>query len=213
MESHARPTRPRGHGRGATPRPRAPEATTTARGVSLIECLIVVAILGVLLAGAVPGVSRWMARHQASTAINDLSHAIALARSEALRRSHRVYVAPHNGRWRDGWAVFVDRNDNRVFDPVTGGVGDDAIALHDPLARSITIGNTSGAAREPFTDVGQPQRPYVMFDGSGYPRQRNGGFGAGGIVVTARVGTATTTRTLCLASYGRLRVVENRATC
>lgn len=182
--------------------------TASDRGVTLIESMIVVAILGILLATAVPRFGRLLSAHRASTAINDLMQGFALARSEALHRGRRVYIAPLGGHWHDGWAVFVDRNDDRAFD-----AGDEVITVHAALPASITITATSGSAREPFTDVGRPQRPYVMFDGSGYPRQRNGAFNAGGIAVTDRTGDATTVRSICLASYGRARIVEDRSSC
>ena len=182
-------------------------------GVTLIELVVVIAILGVLLTSAAPSFVRFVSNHRASTAVNDLVHGIALARSEALKRSQRVYIAPIAGRWRNGWAVFVDRNDNRTFDAVTAGVGDELIARHDALPASIVISNPSGSAREPFTDSGSPARPYVMFDGHGFPRQRNGALNIGSIVVTDVTGGGSTLRTLCLASSGRTRIVNDRAKC
>lgn len=175
--------------------------------------MIVVSMFAVLLATAVPGVSRMLSAHRATTATNDFIHALALARGEALKRSRRVYLAPLDGRWRNGWAIFVDRNDNRVFDPLVQGAGDELIALHDAMPASIAMTNPNHAVRESFTDVGSPQRTYVMFDGQGYPRQRNGAFNIGSIVVADRTGSAVSLRTICLASYGRVRVIADRAGC
>ena len=200
----------------ATPNARrAPQRVHASRtqGVTLIELIVVVAILGVLLASAVPSFVKFMSNHRASTAVNDLLHGIALARSEALKRTQRVYIAPIAGRWRNGWAVFVDRNDNRAFDALTAGVGDELIARHDALPASIVISSGSGSVREPFTDAGSPARPYVMFDGHGFPRQRNGALNIGSIVVTDVTRSGSTIRTLCLASSGRTRIVNDRAKC
>jgi type IV fimbrial biogenesis protein FimT len=183
------------------------------RGMTLIEAMIVIAMLGILLASAVPSFARLLSAHRASTTTNDLVHAIALARSEAMKRGHRVYLAPTSGRWRDGWAVFIDRNDNRLFDPSSSATPDELIAQHDALPASIAITNPTSPSREPFTDVGSPQRTYVMFDGTGYARQRNGGLLLGSLTVTDTSGSIVTLRTICLASYGRVRIVVDRATC
>ena len=170
--------------------------------------MVTIAILSIVLASVAPGFGRIVSRHRASAAASDLAHDIALARSEALRRNRRVYLAPLTDRWRDGWAVFADRNDNRTYD-----VTDELVARHDALPASIAITNPNNANREPFTDVGSPQRTYILFDGSGYPRQRNGALNIGSLVVTDRTGGATTVRTLCLASFGRVRIVVDHAGC
>ena len=174
--------------------------------------MIVLAIIGVLVSVVVPSFSRMLSNHRAASASNDLAHAITLARSEALKRGRRVYLAPRGARWRDGWAVFVDRNDDRAYDGPASPAPDEAIALHDPLPVSIDITKPSGTG-EPFLDNGSPRRAYVLFDGSGYPRQRNGAFHFGSFSIVDRTGSETTMRTLCIASYGRVRIVVDRATC
>ena len=179
------------------------------RGTTLIEAMVVIAVLGILLAGAVPSAARLVSTHRAVAATDDFVHALSLARGEAMKRGRRVYLAPTGATWHDGWAVFVDRNDNRLFDATV----DEVIVRHAALPASITIANPSNPARQPFTDVGSPQRTYVLFDGAGYPRQRNGGLNVGSLVVRDQTGSATTVRTVCLAAYGRVRVVADRAGC
>ena len=109
------------------------------RGTTLIEAMVVLAVLGILLAGAAPGAARFISAHRAVAATDDFVHALALARGEALKRGRRVYLAPAGATWHHGWAVFVDRNDNRLFDPTV----DEVIVRHAALPASVTITNPS----------------------------------------------------------------------
>ena len=200
-------------GDGKNPRTKRTEAglaRSKAQGLSLVETMIVLGVVGILLAGAVPGLGRLLANQRASAATNDLVHGIALARGEALKRGRRVYLAPTTGSWRDGWIVFVDHDDDRRFD---AAAGDEPIAHHDALPATTAITNPSSATREPFTDTGSPQRAYLMFDGAGYPRQRNGALHPGSFVVTDRTGGGAAVRTICVAAYGRVRAVADRVGC
>lgn len=177
-------------------------------GTTFIETLVVLAILSILVATAVPSFSQGLSRHRAATATNDLLHGIALTRSEAIRRGRRVYMAPETGHWRDGWVIFVDRNDDRAFDP-----SDELITRHESLPASTSITNTSGAATEPFTDRGSPKRTYILFDAGGHARQRNGAYGIGGMAIIDRHAGGATIRSICVSAYGRARVVLDRASC
>ncbi len=184
-------------------RPRAARRSHRIAGTTLIEAMIVVVVIGILLSTAVPSFAAFLASQRVSAASNDLLHAIAVTRSEALRRGRRVYLAPLGAHWRDGWAVFVDHDDDRRFD----AAHDELILAHGALPASTTITNPSNPAREPFTDVGKPERTYLMFDGVGYPRQRNGAFSVGSLAVADHGAKTPVWRTLCVGSYGRVRVV------
>ncbi len=175
-------------------------------GITLLECLVVLAIVALLVGLGAPGFVDLLSGHRAAVATNDLVHALALARGEALKRARRVYLAPTGARWRDGWIVFVDRNDNRAYDAAGP---DEPIAQHEALPASTQVTNASGAIREPFTDTLPPPRTYVLFDGHGYPRHRNGALSPGSFLVTDRGAV----RTVCLAASGRVRVVVDRAGC
>lgn len=91
-----------------------------AQGFTLLEALVVVALLGILVAIAAPAVSGWSARHQVQAQAEGFLGSLVLARSEALRRQQRVSLCAQaanqtcdaNARWQQGWLVFVDANDN-----------------------------------------------------------------------------------------------------
>lgn len=94
------------------------------RGFTLLEALVVMALLGVLLALAAPGVSQLRQKHQMQSQAEQLQAGLLLSRSEALRRQQRVTLCVRGegedcateGTWAQGWLVFVDGNHNAVRD-------------------------------------------------------------------------------------------------
>lgn len=178
--------------------------TRRVRGFTLIELLVVIAIITIMLAIAVPSFTSFISNYRATSAVNDLLQGITLARGEALKRGRRVVMVPndgsHNpspsGSWSNGWTVFVDQNNDRILDPA-----DTLIFKHGALPDSITVAAPSSSTL-PFGDAN-----YVSYDGTGYPRRVDGTQLAGGIVLTDTTGSATNVRTLCLANFGRPRII------
>jgi type IV fimbrial biogenesis protein FimT len=90
------------------------------QGFSLVEALVVLALLAVLLGLAVPGVASLRVRHELQAVAEDVWNSLMLARSQALVQQARVVVCPaasmqtcdEQGHWAAGWHVFVDSNRN-----------------------------------------------------------------------------------------------------
>lgn len=196
-----------------TRRRRRPSPVTSHRGATLIESLIVLTIIAILLSTAIPSFTRFLSNHRVAVATNDLIHAIALTRVEALKRGRSVMLAPRGAHWTDGWAIFVDLNGDRRYDDAASSSPDETILVHDPLPKTLSITKPTGVTNEPFTDNGAPRRAYLMYDPGGYPRQKNGALSFGSFLLVDRTGGAVSTRTICVGSYGRVRVVLDRPTC
>lgn len=118
------------------------------RGFTLLEALVVLALLGILVSLAAPAVSDLRARHQVQAQAEGFLGSLVLARTEALRRQQRVSLcaqAGHStcdasGRWQQGWLVFVDANDNGLRED-----GETLIEVHPALPPAVRLDSASTA--------------------------------------------------------------------
>jgi type IV fimbrial biogenesis protein FimT len=123
-------------------------------GITVIEVMIVVAILAVLVALAAPNLSELFIRNRLDTAANDFTTALNLARSEAIRRGVPVTIRRSSTtaqEWTQGWEVFVDANGNSLRD-----AGEELIRVRQPLTQPLTLRSGQAVvAALPFTADGR----------------------------------------------------------
>lgn len=81
------------------------------RGFTLIELLTVVSILAVTLATVAPSFSSFIAGQKVKATAYDLTAALLLARSEALKRNGNVRITRVGTSWNNGWTVTVVSTD------------------------------------------------------------------------------------------------------
>lgn len=75
------------------------------QGFTLAELMVTIGISIILLGMGVPSFTSYIANSKIRSASTDLSFAITLARSEAIKRNSTVVMTPASSGWQNGWTV------------------------------------------------------------------------------------------------------------
>lgn len=168
-------------------------------GFTLIESMIVIAVLTVLLAIAIPDFSGFGHGTRLSAYSNKFLAALILARSEAIKRNSRVTICKSsdgkscasNGNWSQGWIVFSDVNNNVQLDP-----GENLLQMESAMPGNWLItGNT-------------PVSKFVSYSGAGSSHLVSGAFQAGSITICRKTHVAAQSSRIIINSAGRPRTVR-----
>ena len=125
------------------------------RGFTLIELMIVIAILAILSTVAIPGFRDVIKNNRLATQANHVVAALGLARSEAMKRGRPVTVCASNrtqsacalGRnWSNGYLVWTDVDNSGGLTPA------DILHRHSSLPSGLML--TGTASRLVFTPQG-----------------------------------------------------------
>lgn len=104
------------------------------RGFTMVELMVTLSVLAVIAFAAAPSFSGVMSTQRTRNAALDLSSALTLARSEAVKRNLTVTVATA-GTWASGWSVSAGAEKVRGFGPYDG------IAIASSGGNSLSLGN------------------------------------------------------------------------
>jgi len=163
-------------------------------GVTLIELMIAIGIIGILTAIAVPNVMKWLPNYRLKAAARDLYSNMQRAKMEAVKRNCNATITfnlPVGGTNYD-CVNYIDSNNNLEYD-----AGEEILLrLNFTDYKSVNItGNT-------FTN-NDNGRPSVAFNSKGLPINNSGGFGAGTITLTNTNGRIYT---VILNSTGSIKI-------
>jgi prepilin-type N-terminal cleavage/methylation domain-containing protein len=108
-------------------------------GVTLVELMVTVAILAVLAAIAGPSIdqmARW-AKLDADT--ERFQSALALARSEAVKRNTTVSIVPAPGGYAHGWQIITDSATNEPDCVLSIQQGEQLLRVQDSLSATTAF--------------------------------------------------------------------------
>jgi type IV fimbrial biogenesis protein FimT len=189
------------------------------RGFTLIEMLVVMAIIAIFASFAIPSFRGLIASASVSNAVNAFVADTRYARGEAMRRGKSVTICRSAnsaaitpacssgdgaavGGWMEGWMVFVDEDGDGAFD---GGT-DTVVRVQEPF--------TGLGSFLALTNAGSPRndRNYLTYNATG----RAVGLMGRWLVQAQGISSAantTQTRTLCLNILGRVKTYTGGIPC
>jgi len=126
------------------------------RGFTMLELMIVMALIAIMLAIATPGMLNFIRVNRMSTAARQVDADVLLARREAIKRNQRVLVCPVGSvankcgsgttTWANGWLVCYDVDqDGDCDDTATGNPN--PIRKHSALDTTLTLTGPAGVLR------------------------------------------------------------------
>jgi type IV fimbrial biogenesis protein FimT len=181
-----------------TPKPRAfMVISQTHRGFTMIEVMVVVAILGVLATLAGPSFTPMIERWRVRQAVESLTSTIYYARSEAIKRGGQVAIqklpnntngcttASNNQDWDCGWFVCADLNGNGTCN------SSDPVLQRYNAPANLQISRTGGGVSIKMNRWGLVDGAWLGFS----------------LVPFDKSTTDQAARGLCMSSGGRIRVI------
>ena len=168
------------------------------RGVTLVELMVAISVIGILMAVGVPSFNQFTTNSRLNSYVNALQSNLSLARSEAIKRNGRVVICvtsngtscDNSGSWDQGWIIFSDLDNDGSRDG-----GEELILTMPSLQTGYNFSGNGNVSS------------YISFDSQGMTKLTSGALQAGTITLCpAAPAAGGVGRQLILSSSGRARI-------
>ena len=133
-------------------------------GFTLGELMVTLAIVGIVMAFAIPSMQTFVKNERLTTQINTLVSHLAYARSLAVTRRQQVILCASDNttscsgiNWAKGWILFIDVDNSSGFT-----AGDEILRVKQALAGGNTLVSSTGDS--------------IIYDNRGFSPSSNGTF-------------------------------------
>ncbi|MFV2061031.1 MAG: GspH/FimT family pseudopilin [Gammaproteobacteria bacterium] len=100
-------------------------------GFTMVELLVALAVSAIAVSLALPNFKNMVSNNRIVSQINNFNGAIALARSEAIKRGRGVTIIPINpANWANGWNIVLPSNANQILSHVDAFSGNTVLATN-----------------------------------------------------------------------------------
>ena len=180
------------------PHPRNDLAASGRHGFTLVEVIVVVALIAILMSMAVPSLASFQRNSELRASASGFLAAVQSARAEAMKRGMDTYVVPvSDNNWATGWTVYADVDRSQSL------TGNDVVIMQTGAIASKTSVTGGLAVAAEFAGT---SGKFIRFNGGGFPLAMDGSFRGGAIEFG--VTGSTEKRRVVLNAVGRTRLCD-----